>query len=309
MGSWNGTCMISNLPINSGDEIKLVLIRKNSGFNRLNLSGGYIYTTDIFTPSFLPISGKYNDYGMIEEIIEDWNYVLIEGLLKDMYGKEIVVDGEKMSDWNLYDVLDGIERNNLLYNGIDEEEIFRVEIAKQALEVYKDNEDIPASTIKEYEDIASINIDKGLKTPNASFVMIRADIWDHIINNYKGEFYNTQSEDYGTISAKQWCRQEFDTAIKKNNTYELFARGMCGNLLKPQVHAKLVKKGKKIREEIFKQWSEFIIISSYLNGIRTGWMPQSGAGSQSESWSEYKLLAEKIVEISDEMIKEYEEFE
>lgn len=310
MGSWNGTCMISNLPINSGDDIKLVLIRKNYEFDRLDLSGGYVYITDIFTPSFLPISGKYDDYGMIEDIKEDWNYILIEGLLKKMYGKEIIVDGEKVTNWTLYDVLNGIERNDLTYNGVDEEEIFKVKLAKKALKVYKNDGYTPSKVVKEYEDIANIDISKQMKNANASFVMIRQDIWDHITANYKGEFYNTQSNERGTISAKQWCRQEFDMSIKDNKEYGLFGRMMGGGtLLYPEVHAAIVEKGKNIREDIFKQWSEFVIISSYLNGIRKGWMPQAGAGSQSECWEEYKLLAEKMIEIADEKLKEYEEYE
>jgi len=309
MGSWNGTCMISNLPINWGDEIKLVIIRKNYGFNRLDLSGGYVYATDIFTPSFLPLSGKYNDYGMIEDIVEDWNYVFIEGLLKSQFGKEIIVDGEKKKDWNLYDVLEGIERNDLQYTGVDEEEIFRVELARTALKHYKNDGYTKDSVIKEYEEIAKIDITKQLKTANSSFVMIRQDIWDHVIENYKGEYYNTHSEDYDTITAKQWCKQEWDDCIKKKREHQLFTRHTTGGILKPEVHGKLVRKGKKIREDMFKQWSEFVIMASYLGGTRKGWMPQPGAGSQSECWEEYKILANKMIEIADEKLKEYEENE
>jgi hypothetical protein len=307
MGSWNGTCMISNLPIHSGEDIKLVIIRKNYGFSRLDMSAGYIYTTDIFTPSYLPLSGKYNDYGMIENIVEDWNYVLIEGLLKTQYGKKIVVDGEEVTDWGIIDVLEGIERNDLQYTGIDDEEVFRVKLAKRALKVYKGDKHVDAKTIQEYEEAASIDISKKLKNANASFVMIRQDIWDHIIESYKGEFYNTQSEDYSTITAKQWCRQEFDMAMKDKGGYSLFNRNMTGRILKPEVYGKLFDKGKKLREDTFKQWSEFVIVSIYLNSIRTGWMPQAGAGSQSDCWSEYKILAEKMIEIADEKLKEYEE--
>ena len=123
MGCWNGTCMISNLPIIYGDEIKLVLIRKSYSFDRLKVSGGYVYPSDAFTPSFLPINGKYNDYGMIENVDEDWNYNLIENVYKDILSDEIIVDGNKKTEWNLIDVLKGIERNDIRFIDIDEEEI------------------------------------------------------------------------------------------------------------------------------------------------------------------------------------------
>ena len=52
MGCWNGTCMISNLPILSGNKIKLVILKSNVSFNEIKPLSGYTYTTDIFTPSF-----------------------------------------------------------------------------------------------------------------------------------------------------------------------------------------------------------------------------------------------------------------
>jgi hypothetical protein len=67
MGCWNGTCMISNLPIISGEKIKLVLLRRAIDSKRLFNSSAYVYSHDIFTPSFFPLSGVYNDYGIDEK--------------------------------------------------------------------------------------------------------------------------------------------------------------------------------------------------------------------------------------------------
>lgn len=95
MGCWNGTCMISNLPINSGEKIKLVILQKSmiSGIKSL-FTSGYVYPTDFLTPAFLPISGKYNDYGNIEGIEQDWNYNLIEKHLQNKFGNKIKVDDD-----------------------------------------------------------------------------------------------------------------------------------------------------------------------------------------------------------------------
>ena len=49
MGSWNGTCMISNLPIIYGEKIKLVLLEVQNG-RELN-SSGVTYPYDIMTPN------------------------------------------------------------------------------------------------------------------------------------------------------------------------------------------------------------------------------------------------------------------
>lgn len=68
MGSYNGTCALSNLSINHGDDIVLVMLTKHpySGSN----GGGFCYTQLDWHPLFVPIRGKYNDYGGIEDFIE-----------------------------------------------------------------------------------------------------------------------------------------------------------------------------------------------------------------------------------------------
>jgi len=226
-----------------------------------------------------------------------------------MYGKTIDVDEEDITDWTIYDFLIGIERGHLQYTGKPTyEESYKISMAKQALEAYKD-EDIKDATRKEYEDIANLEHGVALRNVNASFVMVRADIWDHIIENYKGEFYDRHSEGYNTISAKEYYRKEFDQAIKDNTEYRLFSSGENVRLVNSVAYGELAKKSKDIREDIFKQYSELYIVASYLMSIRTGWMPQAGAGSQSESWEEYKILAEKMIEIADEKLKEYEDYD
>jgi len=66
MGSWSVSCGISNIAIAQGQEcVLLPLIENRSEY------GGYTAIT-------LPIFGKYNDYGGMEDIIEDDNTKLIE---------------------------------------------------------------------------------------------------------------------------------------------------------------------------------------------------------------------------------------
>jgi hypothetical protein len=63
MGCWNATCNISNLPICKEDKIvfiPLIQTTKNTKFNAC-------YPTDNFVPFSFAISGKYNDYGGIED--------------------------------------------------------------------------------------------------------------------------------------------------------------------------------------------------------------------------------------------------
>jgi hypothetical protein len=66
MGSWSVYCGISNITITSGNDCVLLPLKETNG-------ECYKYS-----PASLPIFGKYNDYGGIEEIVIDDNTKLIE---------------------------------------------------------------------------------------------------------------------------------------------------------------------------------------------------------------------------------------
>jgi hypothetical protein len=68
MGHWSVSCGISNIAITSGQPVVLLPLKKSSG--------GDSYTSHL--PATLPIFGNYDDYGGIEEIVEDVNTKLIE---------------------------------------------------------------------------------------------------------------------------------------------------------------------------------------------------------------------------------------
>jgi hypothetical protein len=75
MGSWNVKCAVSNISIRSGTDVALVFIEK----------GKYDTYDKEYSPICLPIYGKYNDYGGIEDIIKNDNTALIE----QTYGQDI----------------------------------------------------------------------------------------------------------------------------------------------------------------------------------------------------------------------------
>ncbi len=66
MGCWSVNCGISNIAITSGNECCILPIKKNSESD-----------TREYCPATLPIFGQYDDYGGIENIIEDDNTKVI----------------------------------------------------------------------------------------------------------------------------------------------------------------------------------------------------------------------------------------
>ena len=73
MGCWNGTCGVSQLPIHCGDKVKLVLLKKSVYIEDSVKGSGFCYSNGLFEPYYLPLSGEYNDYGTIENIIDPEN--------------------------------------------------------------------------------------------------------------------------------------------------------------------------------------------------------------------------------------------
>jgi hypothetical protein len=68
MGSWSVYCGISKIAITSGQECVLLPLKPDNGHR----------TYMKWLPAVLPIFGKYDDYGGIEDIVEDDNTKLIE---------------------------------------------------------------------------------------------------------------------------------------------------------------------------------------------------------------------------------------
>jgi hypothetical protein len=341
MGCWNGTCMISNLPIISGERIKLVILR--GGISRKACGSAYVYSHDMFTPSFFPISGVYNDYGMIEGCDEDWNYILIEQYFKKLFGNKIIADGKTIEDYSLIDILDGIERGDLKYYGKPNKEMIeRKAMAVKAVEVYSKDGFSSEKIEKEWRDLAEMDISETLREANLSFVMIREDIWNHICDKYVGQFYNrdaksTKDPDF-YLTAKRYCQIEFEKGLSralklagllnvdksdekaleeaKKELQELLTSGYALGIftrqnldfITPELYDAIAINGDEIiREDILKRYTEFTCISSFLSETRKGWMIQAGAGSQHDGWETHLMLAEKLVDLCKEKIKEYSE--
>jgi hypothetical protein len=278
MGCWNGTCMISNLPILSRDKIKLVILQKgyNSNFNS---SSGYVYSSDLFSPAFLPISGSYNDYGMIENIIEDWNYSIIEEHLIKKFGKTIRADRKEKENWNLMDFLKGIERSSLSHSD-------------------------PLQYLDEY-DI--------LKDCNLSFVMIREDIWNECVNNQlnNGEYWNFEEREEGKdipyyINGHKYLNKLFDNFEEGLSNPDIFHpreyvfSGMGPDSTKPLLgNPNYIKYCKSITDltDVRKQWIELTSINSIISNLHKGWVVQPGAGCQNTDWETHIFLSETIIKI------------
>ena len=72
MGCWNGTCGLTRLPIKAGEPVYgMIITRSQYAMDASDLRGhhtsGLCYITDNYYPIAPLFSGRYNDYGCIDD--------------------------------------------------------------------------------------------------------------------------------------------------------------------------------------------------------------------------------------------------
>lgn len=315
MGCWNGTCMISNLPILSGEKVKLVFLHSPYRENKIK-SSAYCYPNGIFHPGAYALTAEYDDYGCVENIEEDLNFRLIEAYLKSKY-KEIKADGEKLKEFTIYDILKGIERGKLKVLAEGDKE--RKKLAEGAVEVYSKNGYSSDEVKKKWEDLANMDVSEQWRNPGINFVMIRKDVWDSIIKEHKTEFwkeseFRTHDKDYYQ-TAQEWVECRFKKYKEAKGLLKSFENpistggydGGTRMFMSGFYSECLLQCDDEQLDYIKTLFTEMIIIDSFLSATRKGWMVVSGAGSQSTEWESYKLLNRIVDNICDEQMKEEDE--
>lgn len=281
MGSWNGTCALSQLPIENGDNIKLILLKNKLGLDELKLFGGYEYHDDYFKPQYLPISAEYEDYGRIKNPVIDSNYNLIEKSLKKQLGNTIEISDKKYNnfEYDLQLIILGIERGKLKYVGVDKDQVKAQKFAKFMYD------SIPEDVLLEKKDVAEsllakMNVDVSHRERifDMTFIMIREDIWDHIVK------YNNE------------CGVLEDT-----DDVSQYLNDSGAKITRSAAYYKLLKTASEnVKNEIHSIWCEFTSVDLFMALSRKGYMPQAGKGASTKVLNLHKMLAEKIIEICDE---------
>lgn len=119
MGSWNETCGLTQLPINGGDKVRAFILVDNTYEGKVQGGGNYC-PHDEWVPLGISVSGTYDSYGGMENIVENETTQLMLDLLKEGWS----IDDEDKSRHNipdtselkLADVLNGVEKGVAKYS-------------------------------------------------------------------------------------------------------------------------------------------------------------------------------------------------
>jgi hypothetical protein len=84
-----GTCALSNLPILEGEKVKILFLLPKTVPIHVSGMSSVCNVTDFLNPFVLPLSGIYDGCSLVEDIICDWNFGVVENTIKDYLGLKI----------------------------------------------------------------------------------------------------------------------------------------------------------------------------------------------------------------------------
>ena len=198
MGCFNSSGFFSHLPLQCGDEMVAIVCYGSSNGKISNLP---INCNSSLTPICAPIFGKYNDYGSIQDVVDDNNYMFFQDKL------QISIN------W-LFDFLH--DKGCLSYNDLELYEENKEKEYKMHSKERNLNRYIIESDIKDLEDATTYRLvlKKIFKdfygdweNQHLCIIMERKDVYDTIVN---------ASSKYCYYS-KKYIENVFDDLISRSN--------------------------------------------------------------------------------------------
>jgi hypothetical protein len=266
MGSWFGTCGITQLPLVDEEVVMVPLKLSNTGARH---GGDHVYQHDIWTPNGIPVYGKYYDYGEM-----------------------CMLDGQQ----RIHDANVGVISHNLIERPhvdeydpeITEESIHDIETYQAAIHSGR-----LAVNQRNYASDAAEMIEAAVGR-----MLINRTVWDELVQNgpaprWKGDttIYNKEYYRAGivTICDPNLSAAQNDIALEVLHNGTLSIRSVVFD-----VRRQANNLSGKIRDAFVAQFAdqlaELYVIDNMMMQLRKTWMPQAGAGSQASDYHAYNVL-------------------
>jgi len=278
MGCWNETCYISKLPILLGEEVVLILLREREYIYDKRPYTSYAY--EKYVPFGLPIFGKYNEYGNIEDVtnasdvleylrcIDVVNY---EGNTLDTKSltKETLTEfTEKIYTEGEYFLKNELGKNIPLYGMMIKKELYNRILNhfknRKCLSKNETYEEHIREKIKEFDEIPK-------KYAHITDEITRENLQNFAINSIEATSILIPDKPFDI------------TSFLKNKIF------------------------KDKDEKAIDYLIDIVVFSYCLKALRMGYYCISGAGSQSEEMLIHKEVAKFVLEQCDKKVKEYRE--
>ncbi len=323
MGSWNHTCMVSQMHILEGDEVvELWLVEQNS----YNKYSHYVYSTHLWRPYPVLMYGKYTDYGESDAGLQDCPRV---ELLLDLIKQDIVEREQGENPYHDHAVvkegLDFKRLHTIDHGGRGQVKGYKGPLALKHALVKKSLFD---KILNEYyiEEARWKNKEKwtGYHTVKIYFADVVKNLVTDVrwVQNYLEQDINITPDmtEVEIEEAKRYARimrgvgRSISETFWGNEDAPLFTKYMGGDgenrtttrninyFGEESVGCSDEELANHIEEHLKFQW-----LAMFMSASRKPWMPQVGQGSQSAEILPYKLLADWYKADIKDQKKRYEE--
>jgi hypothetical protein len=261
MGSWNGTCMISNLPIPYGAPVRFFILERTDDYEQHLAGAGFCYYNSVFRPIAYPITGRYDDYGSVAHIEDSETIVLIETYFKELAKSGRLFNSDSKShvaeeDVNMEFILNRIERSYLWH------------VKKR----FGSKDSVFASAMV-LESVYQLALETLLNQP----MDYDGDICSTVIDNKITEFISATNENHSKSPEKFRMPNIFSGFSDEHANLKFWYGSMIETLTDP---AAVIEDRESKLISVVAKTKEFMGINWFLSKTRRSWMPTSGHGSQ-----------------------------
>lgn len=286
MGSWNGTCAITNLPIFYGEDVYVFLLQAKP------IPTSKCYPDFLYGVLPLHFEGTYNDYGAVENckgpllntIIDIIKTNLVEMPLSDYDNIEVT-----KSNLNIKTFFEFDHARTLFVDEYKKVELTHIQIKKNVLD----------TIIQEYK-VTIYNTKYDSNKPyggdNIGFISVGYDyVYDAV-----SKYIMSLQEDVLNQNYKWTTQEKFFTMDNMRHglittPYRLLIEFLDGSL-----------KDVELKDFVHQNVIDFML-NKYMEDSRGVWSPCSGLGSQESSTIAQELKAKLIVNESKTCNRWYDE--
>lgn len=308
MGSWDGTCMVSQLPITYETRIKVFLLQQvRSLFDN---GGGYTSSSPLYQAMSLPLTGIYDTYGCVESVEDDIASQALIHCLPKILAESKVTERAK-SYWN---------KNKPLNTEFDKMMQFLLFVERDG--VTQNNKwlhhcmGLGIGLVMIREDIYNFCVEQGRK----SFDDIETGSWRNLPEKaakLKKKLLTMALRSAPDKNDKEAQSESLSDAFSvREELSSIFGSYSLSPIREALACAALYQNFEKVTtlpieciSDLFDSMMEVTYFECFLDETRKSWMVQSGKGSQEWGLDGYRAhitLAEKIIEVSKQEIKNFE---
>jgi len=301
MGCWNGTCGISQMAIRSGEPTIGFLMVRNPGDKWS--ANGHCYPTAYWCPLSLHIEGTYNDYGAIDNVDEnDWNVeVAHKYIVENMIEQDV---GEN----KYHDI--AVKKDDIGWKNLSEamhEDRIELSIGTMYKQFYPNTTELQVGLMMVHRKVFDAIIKQGIDYWGGSITM------DSLMKDGKdivAYFRENDKTIKGAITESEKALVEIlmDHGMdmvhikigKDNHLSQITISNEGANFNVGKEYLRYLSERiyagdtDEQLDVIIKKLAEFYIFQSAMSMMRKTWMPQAGAGGQTDESELYTAVNQAV---------------